>query len=153
MNERAIFFEECIETCISNIDLVSEKNKAEKTKKSFYENLREVINVFCNFSFEISYVCFGILQFFAIWTGLLNVFHNNNIITLLVSLGLGFAPFIGTVFGIWGAHAGWGWDLSRSIFTFVIPYVIVNGPISMIILYETYKDIKRWRAEEKYKIN
>lgn len=151
MSESRTFVGNITQKCLNTkIIFVSEKSSPkEELSKFSYQDLREIVNVFCDFAFKLSYVGYGVLQFFAILTGLSNVFHHSNVIMFLISLVLGFTPFIGTCFGIWGAHIGWGWDLFHSIFVFVIPYVIVNGPIQMIILFEAYKDIKRWKVEGK----
>lgn len=147
MDERQAFIGEFANNKISFAFQKSKVN--EESNKFSYQDLREITNIFCSISFKIFYVCYGVLQFFAIWDGLLNISHHNSIIMLLVSLGLAFTPLVGTCFGIWGAHICWGWNLSHSIIVFIIPYFFVNGPLLMITLFETYKDVKRWRAEEK----
>lgn len=150
MDERALCIENYAESYADNeIDFAFERNnKNEEIKKFSYENLKEVVNLFCVFSFKIFYVSYGILQFFVIWNSLLKVFHHNNLIISSVSLILAFIPFVGTGFGIWGAHISWGWSLLHSIIVFIIPYFFVNIPLLMITFFESYKDFKRWNVEK-----
>lgn len=150
MDERALFFEESKQELIDkkvcfNLEKVPKK---EIVNKFNYKNLREFINIFCNFSLKITYICFGFLQFSVIWSYFLNVFRIDNIFTFLISLVLGFFPFVGTFLGIYGAHICWKWSLSYSTFIFTIPYLIIHGPMFMIILFEAYKDIKCWHSKK-----
>lgn len=153
MGDKITFVEDHIIECVNDeIDLALKNVFRNETKSFSYQDLREVINTFCAFSCKIFYICYGVLQFFAIWDGLLTVFHHNNPVIILVALLLGFfpfCPFVGTGFGIWGAHTGWGIGLSQSVFIFIIPYFFVNFPLLMITAYETYKDVKRWKTEGK----
>lgn len=112
-----------------------------------YQDLRETINVLCDLAFKICFISYGILQFFAISSGLLKFLHSDNIFVLLISSVLAFLPVIGSLLGAWGACVSWGWGVWNSIVIFFVPYVIINGPIFMIILFEYYKDIKRWQKE------
>lgn len=119
----------------------------EEIARYSYQDFKEHVNIFGHISFIIIYFCYGFLQFFATWNVLAKVLHHDNIVISLVSLVLGFVPVIGTVFGIIGAHWGWGWHLSHSILIFfVIPYFIVNGPLLMIGFFDIYKDWKRWQS-------
>lgn len=148
MNEKQTFVEELSEECTDNkMDFGFEIKDAD-AKKFSYQNLRDMVNIFCNFSFNIFYVGYGILQFFAIWDGLLNISHHNSIIMLLVSLGLAFTPVVGTCLGIWGASSAWGWSLFYSVSIFIIPYFFVNVPLLIIALFEIYNDTKKWRTEK-----
>lgn len=114
-----------------------------------YKDLRETVNIICDLFFKIFFLGYGILKFFAISSVLLKFFHHDNIFILLFSSLFAFLPIIGSIFGICGACTSWGWNVKSSILIFTIPYFIVNGPIFMIILFETYKDIKRWRSEKQ----
>lgn len=120
-----------------------------EVKKYSYEDFKDHMNSICHTAFKIFYVSYGIFQFFAIWAGFVNVFHHDNIIMLLASLVLGFLPFIGTVFGIYGAQIAWGWDIPYSMFIFIAPYFIANGPLLLIGFFDIYKDCKRWEEEAK----
>lgn len=153
MSERALFVNEYAERCIdNNINFALERSlSAEDVRKFTYENLREVVNIFCALSLKILFIFYGFFQFSIIWDYFLKVFRTDNIITFLTSLILGFFPFVGTICGIYGSHVCWGWSLFHATFIFLLPYFIVNGPIQMIILYEVYKDIKRWKSEKKCK--
>lgn len=113
-----------------------------------YQDLRETVNILCDWAFKVFFIGYGILQFFAISSGLLKIFHHDGIFTLLISSILAFFPFVGSVLGIWGACISWGWNLWNAIFIFTLPYFIIHGPMFMIILYESYKDIKRWQMEK-----
>lgn len=146
MNEKQAFVDGLSEKCTDNkMDFAFEIREAD-TKRFFYQDLKEIVNIFCNFSFKVFYVCYGILQFFAIWDGLLNISHHNSIIMLLISLGLAFVPGLGTCLGIWGAYTSWEWNLFHAVFIFIIPYLVVCVPLLMVSLFETYNDIKRWRG-------
>lgn len=149
MNEGTIFIEDYSEGCISNrISFI--KNRAIVAFKEFsYQDLREIVVTVGYFAFKVIYIFYGIVQFLVTWNALAKVFHQSNVIIWLASLVLGFTPFVGTVFGIFGAHVGWGWSLLHSIMIFfVIPYTIVNGPVFMLVFYDIYKDCKRWQAEK-----
>jgi len=152
----AIFVENCAEKAVTGdnkIDFVDKKSITGRVIKEYsYQDFKENMNIICHAFFRLLYVCYGLLQFFATWAGLVKVFHQDNLIILLTSLVLGFLPFIGTPFGIYGAQIGWGWDLSYSIFIFVAPYFVANGPLLLIAFFDMYKDGNRWKMEEK-KIN
>lgn len=149
MNESAMFIENYADAYLEN-DICFRSNKADKEiKKISYQEFKEAVNIIGHLSFRIIYLCYGLLQFFATWNALVKIFHHDNIIIQLASLGLGFVPVIGTGFGIVGAHLGWGWSLSHSIVIFfIIPYSIVNGPLLMIAFFDMYKDWKRWQTEK-----
>lgn len=151
MNENAVFIENYVKGCFDNkINFIRNKVINERIKKYSYKEFKEAVNIVGHISFIIIYFCYGFLQFFATWSALVKVFHHDNIIILLASLGLGFVPLIGTGFGIFGAHIGWGWHLSNCVLIFfVIPYFIVNGPLLMIAFFDMYKDWKRWQSEKK----
>lgn len=153
MSERALFVENYAEKYIDNsINIALERSLSAKDVRKFaYEDLREVVNILCNLSLKILFVFYGFFQFSIIWDYFLKVFRTDNIITSLISLILGFFPFIGTICGIYGSHVCWGWSLFHSAFIFLLPYFIVNGPIQMIIIYEVYKDVKRWKSEKNVK--
>lgn len=153
MNGKALFIKEFAKSCAeNNINFAFENRLNLKIKKFTYQDLRETMNIFCGISFKILYILYGFLQFSIIWDYFLNVFHTDNIISFLISLILGFFPFIGTICGIYGADICLNWSLFKSGLVFILPYFIVNGPIIMIILFEVYKDVKRWRIKENIKI-
>lgn len=118
-------------------------------KTHCWQDFRWNLNIFCNVSFRIFFLCCGILQFFAITAGFGRFLPNHNIITAIVSLPLAFLPFVGSAFGIWGAHSAWGWYLSHALIVFSIPYFIVITPMNIVTIIELYKDAKRLRAEKK----
>lgn len=125
-------------------------NKVDENIKAYsYQDFKEDLNIFGDCCFKVLFVLYGFLQFFATWELMVKAFHHDNIIILLASIVLGFFPIIGTGFGIYGAYAVWGWDLSYAIFVFIVPYFIVNGPLLLVAFYEYYKDCKRWKAEEE----
>lgn len=115
-----------------------------------YQNFREMVNVMCDLAFKFFFISYGILQFFAISSGLLSFLHYDNFFVLLISSLLAFLPIIGSILGAWGACTSWGWSLWNSIFIFTLPYIIIHGPIFMITLFESYKDIKRWQTENTF---
>lgn len=148
MNERALFIKEFAESCIDNKINFVIGNAPKRIINFTYQDLREVANIFCDLSFKTLYILYGFLQFAVVWNYFYKVFHTDNIISFLSSLILGFFPFIGTICGIYGAHVCLSWSLLKSALVFMFPYLIVNGPILMIILFELYKDIKRWRVKK-----
>jgi len=149
MNKSAAFIEDYTSGCMDNeISFIGNKRNEEATKDS-YEIFKDKLFVLNFISFKIIYVFYGFVQFFATWNALVKVFHHDNIIMMLASLVLGFLPFIGTGFGIYGAHTTWGWSLLQTILIFlVIPYFIVNGPLLMVGFFDMYKDWLRWQSEE-----
>lgn len=96
-------------------------------EKYSLETLKEKIYQFTTVSFYISYLALGALQFFATWAGMFEYFHNNFIVVFFVSSFVSFIPFVGTGFGIYGAHVGWGWNLPLAVALFIGPYVIIGG--------------------------
>lgn len=148
MNEGAIFIDSYSEGCIDNQMSFGCYVAAEKNTKFTYKEFKEAVNICGHISFIIIYFCYGFVQTFATWGLFGKIFHQDNIITALGSVILGFLPVIGTGFGIFGAHSAWGWNLPNAILIFfVIPYFIVNGPLLMIGFYDMYKDWKRWQSE------
>lgn len=133
----------------NSIFAVIKRKISESLKEYSYQNFKHLVNIICHLFFRIFYFCYGILQFFATWAGLVKVSHYDNIITLLVSLGLGFFPFIGTFSGIWGAQTAWGWSLPYSLFIFITPYFVANGPLLLIAFFDIYKDSKYLKMSEK----
>lgn len=118
-------------------------------KNCSYQDFKTNMNIICHLIFRILYVAYGFFQFFATWAGFVKIFHHDNIIILLTSCILGFFPFIGTLSGLYGAHIGWGWSLSYSLFIFIVPYFIANGPMFLIVFYDIYKDSRRWKMEKE----
>lgn len=121
---------------------------SEGLKKYSHQDFTTHVNIICHLTFRIFYFCFGVLQFFATWAGLVKVFNHSSIITILASLVLGFFPFIGTLSGLYGAHIAWGWSLSYALFVFISPYFIAHGPLLLIAFFDIYKDSKRLKAEK-----
>lgn len=150
MTEKAIFVEKEAKSYIeSKRDFADKKSLfSAKIKGYSYQDFKWDMNIICHLTFKAAYVCYSVLQFFATWAGLVKISHTDNIFTFLISLGLGFLPFFGTFFGIFGAHTGWGWDLTYSFMVFLAPYVVVNGPILLIASIDIYKDWLRWKSEE-----
>lgn len=151
MNEMALCVDNYAESSVnSKIDFARKKDKFNIGFKNYsYQDFKEDLNIVCNLTFIIAYVCYGVLQFFATWAGLVTVFNHNSIVILLLSLGLGFFPFVGTFSGIGGACVAWDWSLSYSLLIFIAPYFIANGPLLLIAMVDIYKDWLRWKAEEK----
>lgn len=150
MDEKTLFLEKSEQIFVNEKDcFVFEKIATNETINKFtYKDLKENINIFCNFSLKITYVCFGFLQFAVIWNYFLKVCRTDNIFTFLASLILGFFPFVGTLLGAYSVHICWKWDLFHSVLVFISPYMLIHGPMLMIILFETYKDIKRWHSRK-----
>lgn len=155
MDERAISIEKYTEALGNiKIDFEAIKNNITNGIKNYtFKEFREHTNILCYFCFNTLYICYGFLQFLAIWTGLTKITHHDNIIIALISFILGFTPFIGPISGLFGAHIGWGWDYLYSLFFFIAPYFLVNTPIYMIILIEVCKDIKRWQENDKANVS
>lgn len=153
MNERVGFIKSQVNWLIYNkVNFYAIKDSInDRFKKYSYLDFKTNMNTICNLVFKISYVCCSLLQFFATWAGLVKIFHNDNIILQLASFVLGFLPLIGTISGLYGAHIGWGWSLSYSLFVFIAPYLIVNSPMFLIAFFEIYKDVKRWKIKKKQK--
>ena len=151
MDERAEFVKNKeIWSIYNKINFYSIRAKIDESfKKYSYQDFKNHMNIICHSSFRILYVFYGVLQFFATWAGLVKIFHHDNIVIQSASLILGFFPFIGTFSGLYGAYIGWDWSLSYSLFVFITPYFIVNGPILLIAFFDIYKDIKRWEMEKK----
>lgn len=112
-----------------------------------YQDFRDTVNILCDLAFKTFFIGYGILQFFAISSGLLRFLHYDNFFVLLISSMFAFLPIIGSILGAWGACTSWGWNIWNSICIFAVPYVIIHGPLLMITLFESYKDIKRWQRE------
>lgn len=150
MEKTAIFVENVQKEHLNNkIDFAEKENDINREfQKYSYQDFREFTNILCHTCFRIFYIYYGLLQFFATKAALIKVFHYDNIITSLISFILGFCPFIGPFFGIWGAHSVWEWSISYSSLIFIAPYFLANSPIFLIIIYEICKDVKRWKAEE-----
>lgn len=150
MHEGIMFFECYPDASADNKTIVKNKDTESEIKKYSYQDLKWHVNIIGHLSFKIIYVCFGCLQFFATWAGLAKFFDYDSIFIWLASLVLGFIPVIGTGFGIFGAHIGWGWSLFDSILIFfIIPYSICNVPIYIIGIIDMYRDWKRWQSCEK----
>lgn len=151
MDERAIFFQKYSQWYTGNkIDFSAVKNQVIEGIKSYsYEDLRWHLNYICHSAFRLTCVCLGFIQFFAIWGALANIFPSHNIITPLISLILAFIPLVGTVLGAIAAYANWDWNLFGSLCFFILPYFIANSPLNMIAVYETCKDMQRWKIEGK----
>lgn len=118
-------------------------------KNYCWDYFREDAQFFCTMMWRLFYFLFGVIQFFAIWDWLAEIYHTSSLFIAAVSLFLAFLPCIGTGFGIWATCNVWGWELSDCLIIFLTPYVIVNAPILFIVGCEIFKDIKRWKMEEK----
>lgn len=140
MDDRAIFFR--------NYALLWQAYDKIGVKNYSYQDFRGHLNIFCHFCFRVTCICWGFMQFSAIWAGLIKVFHHESIIMPLISFILAFLPVAGPVLALICAHACWGWGLFYSMSFFILPYFLVNSPLQMIALFEFYKDWQRWKAEE-----
>jgi len=116
-------------------------------KKYALEDLKESIFSFSTISFQISYLALGALQFFATWAGMFKLCHNNFIIVFFVSSFVSFIPLVGTGFGIYGAHTGWGWNLFASILLFVGPYLLIGGVVLIAVIIGLFED---WSKKKNY---
>lgn len=150
MEERAIYLQNYSQLYLwAERHLAVKKSKISKRiKKYSYQNFKEHTNIFCHTCFRIVYVCFGFLQFFAIHDVLLKGFHHDNIIVLLFSLILAFLPVFGPFLAIFSSIVAWDWNFSYAVIVFILPYLIVHSPLSMITIVDIYKDWKRWQAEK-----
>ncbi|MEI8377937.1 MAG: DUF805 domain-containing protein [bacterium] len=114
------------------IVLACEKSKQEneqEEKPSFsWQKLKDQILSASGACLYITYLLLGLVQFLATWAGLEETFHNN-IIPFLLAGFVAYIPLVGTGFGIYGAHVGWGLSLLSSILIFTAPYIL------MIIIY------------------
>jgi hypothetical protein len=133
--------------------LTTEKIEAKELKiidfnSLTYQDFKETVNILCDLTFKIFFIGYGILQFFAISSGLLRIFHHDSIFILLISTLFAFLPVMGSILGVWGACTSWGWNIWSSILIFSLPYFVVNGPLLMITFFETYKDMRRWQAQK-----
>lgn len=150
MDEFAIFFQKYSQWYSGNKADFDVKNPIFAYLKNYsYEKLRHHINYACHFTFRLTYICFGFIQFLAIWGGLANSLPHHSLSTEITSLTLAFIPFLGPVLACFAAHTEWGWNLFNALCFFILPYFLVNVPIHMISVYETYKDMQRWRTEGK----
>lgn len=149
MNATAMFYENSVQEVNETIIFPQASKPCENFEDFSYENFKWYTNIFCHTCFRVTYVCCGVLQFFAIWENLIKIFHDDNIIIMLISLISGLLPIIGTVCGIHAAHMHWNWSLSYCIFVFIIPYFVANSPLFMITVIDTHKDRQRWKAMKK----
>lgn len=157
MTAKAMFIEQGAKVQAENYDEIDFRqstedlfrNAEEEPKKYSWQDLREHINIFCNLSLRIFYICCSVLQFFATMAGFSHIFPSHNIFAAIVSLPLALFPIVGTLFGIWGAYTAWGWYLSHATIVFVTPYFIVLGPMYMISIVEFCRDVNRWQAEKR----
>lgn len=148
MNERTLLIENGSKRLIDK-RIINRSRVTDKVQKYSYQDFRMDINLVCHVLFKTVYICFGFLQSFAIFSGFLKVFHSDNIIIILSSLIFGFLPVFGPFLAIGSANIAWDWSFGHGFLMFVTPYLIVNSPLVMIILFDIYKDIKRWQAEGK----
>lgn len=148
MDELTIFFQKYSQLYAGNkIDFTVKNSILASFKNYSYDNLRHHINYICHFAFRLTYVCLSFIQFLAIWGALANFFPHHSLSTEILSLILAFLPIIGPIFATFAAHIGWSWHLFNSLCFFILPYFLVNTPVNMITMYETYKDVQRWRVE------
>lgn len=151
MDERTILLENYSDLHSHNkvfFDLIK-RHISQRVKKYSYEDFKWDMNILCHTIFRICFFVYGFLQSFALHDALVKDFHHDNIFILFFSYILGFLPLLGTFAGIYGSIVGWGWDLTYSLFIFITPYFIANGPLWMIICIDIYKDNMRWKAERK----
>ncbi|MCP1674421.1 ABC-type Na+ efflux pump permease subunit [Natronocella acetinitrilica] len=66
----------------------------------------------------IAILLLGLLQFLAIWTGIEVFLGIHAIFALILALFLTGIPLIGTLAGVYGAVAGWGWSLVAALTLF-----------------------------------
>lgn len=140
MEERVFSIENCAELDLRNRAFF---NTDYKIKKYSYEKFKWDMNIFCHTIFRIAFVIYGFLQFFVTHAAFVKILHQDNIFIQLVSLILGFFPFIGTFLGVYCAQVAWGWDLPYSIIIFISPYFIAHGPLLLIAFVDIYKDSHR----------
>ncbi len=73
----------------------------------------------------IVYFVLGIFQFVAAYKGVQIWFEGPWILTTAITLIAAYIPILGTVVGIKGAMAAWGWGLWPSIAFFCWPFGVV----------------------------
>lgn len=150
MDEFAIFFQKYSQWYLGNKSDFAVKNPILVYFKNYsYEKLRHHINYACHFAFRLTYICFGFIQFLAIWGALANLFPHHSLLTEITSLALAFLPVLGPILASFAAHCEWSWNLFNSLCFFILPYLLVCFPLNMIAAYESYKDTQRWNAENK----
>lgn len=67
----------------------------------------------------IAYFILGLVQWYAQVAGLHHVLHWPTFVCGCISTFVAWFPLVGTAAGVWGAHAGWGWDWLPSLALFL----------------------------------
>lgn len=73
----------------------------------------------------LGYFLLGIFQLAAIMEGAQAWWGLGNVSSFLVGALLAYVPVVGTVAGITGAHAGFGWSWPVSLLLFLWPYALL----------------------------
>lgn len=79
----------------------------------------------------IIFLVMGFVQVLATIKGIQIWFDVPWMLAAFVSLFIGYIPFLGTVAGIMGATAGWGWALWPAIAFFCWPYIIFFAALAV----------------------
>jgi len=80
---------------------------------------------FCLTVTIIGYFALGLLQWAAVLGGLEDWLGLHWLLAVILAFPISYMPIIGTVLGIFGAHAAWGWSWMQSIALFFAPMVII----------------------------
>jgi hypothetical protein len=82
----------------------------------------------------IGYGLLGVVQVLAILDGIEAALGVHWLLAGLLGLFLAYMPVIGTLLGIWGAVAAWGWRLPAALALFLGPHVVYGGLVLLLIL-------------------
>jgi hypothetical protein len=66
----------------------------------------------------------GVLQVIATVDGVQHLLGWNGFWSWVVALSMGWMPILGSITGVYGAHAAWGWSLLGSVVLFFWPVLL-----------------------------
>ncbi|SRR6266436_2329027 len=80
-----------------------------------------------------AYALFGLMQITATASGIQHLTGLWWLVSWFIALLVGWMPLLGTAFGIYGAHAAWGWSLPSSFGLFLGIPVLFMGICAAVV--------------------
>jgi len=77
--------------------------------------------------FAIAYFLIGLIQFFAVWSGVQYGLEIGDIFSFIIAVIVTYIPILGSALGVYGAYNVWDWELWQAfaLFFWYVPVFIL----------------------------
>lgn len=92
--------------------------------------------------FQIGWMLIGLIQFFAVWDGVIYAFDFESFFSktfaFMIAVAIAYTPILGSLVGIYGAVNAWEWSLIKAV-------IVVGWPIIFFVGFIVYAFVSEKR--------